>query len=75
MNRLTALAVALYISLSTAAPASLATRRRRRGRRDERGSVTIENVLWAVAVISFVTIVAAAIRAFVVAQSGNIAQP
>jgi len=75
MNPLTAILMALYVSLSTlAAPASLATRRRRR-RLDEHGSVTIENVLWAVAVISFVAIVAAAIRAYVVAQSGNIVQP
>ncbi|MFE3998026.1 hypothetical protein ACFX43_04400 [Nocardioides sp. YIM B13467] len=41
-------------------------------RRDERGSVTIENVLWAVAVIAIVAIVVAAIRAFVTSESGKI---
>lgn len=40
--------------------------------KDERGSVTIENVLWAVAVIAIVAIVVAAIRAYVTSQSGNI---
>ena len=42
------------------------------GRKDERGSVTIENVLWAVAVIAIVAIVVAAIRAFVTSESGKI---
>ena len=41
-------------------------------RRSERGSVTIEHVLWAVAVIAFVGIVVAAITAYVQAQSGKI---
>lgn len=41
-------------------------------RKDERGSVTIENVLWAVAVIAIVAIVVAAIRAFVTSESGKI---
>lgn len=43
-----------------------------RRKHDERGSVTVEHVLWAVAVIAIVAIVVAAIRAFVTAQSGNI---
>lgn len=43
-----------------------------RRRHDERGSVTVEHVLWAVAVIAIVAIVVAAIRAFVTTQSGNI---
>jgi hypothetical protein len=34
--------------------------------------VTIENVLWAVAVIAIVAIVVAAIRAFVTSESGKI---
>ena len=38
----------------------------------ERGSVTIENVLWAVASIAFVGIVAAVIRAYVTSQAGLI---
>ncbi|MFE6645084.1 hypothetical protein ACFVJS_00880 [Nocardioides sp. NPDC057772] len=43
-----------------------------RRRRDERGSVTIENVLWAVAVIAIVAIVVAAIRTFVTNESNKI---
>lgn len=42
------------------------------GRRDERGSVTTEHVLWAVAVIAIVAIVVAAVKAYVTAQAGNI---
>lgn len=43
-------------------------------RRDQRarGSVTIEHVLWAVAVIAIVAIVVAAVRAYVTTQAGNI---
>lgn len=40
--------------------------------RDERGSVTTEHVLWAVAVIAIVGIVVAAVKAFVEHQAGNI---
>ena len=40
--------------------------------RDERGSVTTEHVLWAVAVIAIVAIVVAAVRAYVIQQAGNI---
>ena len=40
--------------------------------RDERGSVTTEHVLWAVAVIAIVGIVVAAIKAYVETQAGNI---
>lgn len=39
---------------------------------DERGSVTIEHVIWAGAVIAIVGIVVAAIRAYVTTQAGNI---
>lgn len=38
----------------------------------ERGSVTIEQVLWAVAVIAFVGIVAAVIQSFVQTEAGKI---
>ena len=38
----------------------------------ERGSVTTEHVLWAVAVIAIVGIVVAAITSYVTKQSGNI---
>ena len=41
-------------------------------RRDERGSVTTEHVLWAVAVIAIVGIVVAAVTSYVQAQSGKI---
>ena len=41
-------------------------------RRDERGSVTTEHVLWAVAVIAIVGIVVAAVKAYVENQAGNI---
>lgn len=40
--------------------------------RDERGSVTTEHVLWAVAVIAIVGIVVAAVKAYVQSQAGNI---
>ncbi|QCX27711.1 hypothetical protein [Nocardioides jishulii] len=41
-------------------------------RRDERGSVTTEHVLWAVAVIAIVGIVVAAVTTYVQAQAGKI---
>ena len=41
-------------------------------RREERGSVTTEHVLWAVAVIAIVGIVVAAVKAYVTSQAGNI---
>jgi hypothetical protein len=41
-------------------------------RRDERGSVTTEHVLWAVAVIAIVGIVVAAVTTYVKSQAGNI---
>ena len=37
-----------------------------------RGSVTIENVLWAVASIAFVGIVVAVIKSYVTTQAGQI---
>lgn len=40
--------------------------------RDEQGSVTIEQVLWAVALIAIVGIVVAAIKAFVTTKAGQI---
>jgi hypothetical protein len=40
--------------------------------RDQRGSVTTEHVLWAVAVIAIVAIVVAAVKAYVEAQAGKI---
>lgn len=41
-------------------------------RKDERGSVTIENVQWAVAVIAIVAIAVATIGAFVTSEAGKI---
>ena len=43
-----------------------------RTHRNERGSVTTEHVLWAVAVIAIVAIVVAAVKAYVTSQAGNI---
>lgn len=43
-----------------------------RRRYDERGSVTTEHVLWAVAVIAIVGIVVAVLKAYVTRQAGNI---
>ena len=40
--------------------------------RDERGSVTIEHVLWAVAVLAIVGVVVAAVKAYVATQAGNL---
>lgn len=40
--------------------------------RSERGSVTTEHVLWAVAVIAIVGVVVAAVKAYVTTQAGNI---
>jgi hypothetical protein len=40
--------------------------------REERGSVTTEHVLWAVAVIAIVAIVVAAVKAYVESQAGKI---
>ncbi len=56
---------------SLAASSGLAARGARQ--RDQRGSVTMEQVLWAVAVIAIVAIVVAAIRTFVISESGKIA--
>jgi heme/copper-type cytochrome/quinol oxidase subunit 2 len=43
-----------------------------RSARGERGSVTVEHVLWAVAVIAIVAIVVAAVKAYVTSQSGKL---
>lgn len=61
-----------YVLLTTLAATLFAGLIHPPRRKDERGSVTIENVLWAVAVIAIVAIVVAAIRAYVTSQSGNI---
>jgi hypothetical protein len=69
MTRLTATLVASMISLTL--PPSPAARIHH-PQRDDRGSVTIEHVMWSVAVIAIVGIVVAAIRAYVTSQAGNI---
>ena len=40
--------------------------------RDERGSVTTEHVLWAVAVIAIVGVVVAAVKGYVTSQAGKL---
>ena len=63
----------LFIALQLAALTTLASLEDRVTRqRDERGSVTIEQVIWAGAVILIVGIVVAAIRAFVTSEAGKI---
>jgi hypothetical protein len=61
MNRLLALLLTLHLGLDT-----------RLRVRDDKGSVTTEHVLWAVAVIAIVGIVVAAVRAYVETQAANI---
>lgn len=61
MNRLLALLFTLHLGVDA-----------RLRDRNERGSVTTEHVLWAVAVIAIVGIVVAAIKAYVESQAGNI---
>ena len=61
MNRLLAFLLTLHLGLDT-----------RLRVRDEKGSVTTEHVLWAVAVIAIVGIVVAAVRAYVETQAANI---
>jgi hypothetical protein len=48
------------------------TVQRRIGGDSERGSVTIEQVAWAVAIIAIVAIAAAAIRAYITTQVGRL---
>ena len=67
MKRIAAILMALF----TPHASPPVTRVRQRGG-DERGSVTIEHVLWSVAVIAIVAIVVAAVKAYVTAQAGNI---
>jgi hypothetical protein len=66
----------LYVLLHTALIALTdagAPRQRPPGRRQcDRGSVTIEHVGWAVAVIAIVGIVVAAIKAYVTSQAGQL---
>lgn len=61
MNRLITLLIALTLGLDARVRA-----------RTERGSVTTEHVLWAVAVLAIVGVVVAAVKAYVTSQAGNI---
>ena len=61
LDRMAGALIALMLALET-----------RTNRRDERGSVTTEHVLWAVAVIAIVGIVVAAVKAYVELQAGKI---
>jgi hypothetical protein len=67
MNRLEAILMVLFTPYAS----STVTRVRQRSRA-ERGSVTIEHVLWSVAVIAIVAIVVAAVKAYVTSQAGLI---
>jgi heme/copper-type cytochrome/quinol oxidase subunit 2 len=64
----------LFITLQVAMLTVIASMEDRvvKHRRDERGSVTIEQVIWAGAVIVIVAIVVAAIKAFVTSESAKI---
>lgn len=62
----------LTLSRTTAGVRDRASSARSEARGGERGSVTIEYVLWAVAVIAIVAIVVAAVKAYVTSQAGNI---
>lgn len=63
----------IYIALQLVALTTLAALEDRvTKKRDERGSVTIEQVIWAGAVIMIVGIVVAAIKAFVTSESAKI---
>jgi hypothetical protein len=62
----------LYVLLHTTLTRVDARVHRRLAARGERGSVTTEHVLWAVAVIAIVGIVVAAVKAYVTSQAGNI---
>jgi heme/copper-type cytochrome/quinol oxidase subunit 2 len=64
----------LFITLQVAMLAVIATMEDRVAQRrgEERGSVTIEQVIWAGAVIVIVAIVVAAIKAFVTSEAGKI---
>ena len=63
----------LFIALQLAALTTLASLEDSvTKRRDERGSVTIEQVIWAGAVIVIVGIVVAAIKFFVTSESAKI---
>ena len=66
MKRIAAIFMAFSITLA------FTSDRGRRRSIEERGSVTIEHVLWSVAVIAIVAIVVAAVNAYVTAQAGNI---
>lgn len=65
MHYLAATLHTLGVDLADRARASLATK-------SERGSETIEKVLWAVAVIAIVAIVVTAIRAYVTSEAAKI---
>ncbi|MGE9809550.1 hypothetical protein [Janibacter sp. G1551] len=63
----------LFIALQVTALTVLASLEKRiKNNRDERGSVTIQEVLWAVAAIAIVGIVVAAIKFFVTNESAKI---
>lgn len=60
----------LLVLLQLAAESTYGTLRR--ARHDQRGSVTTEHVLWAVAVIAIVGIVVATVTSYVTTQAGKL---
>lgn len=71
---MTRLLILLHLHLTHLVTQPNLQRRDRRPdrRRDQRGSVTIEQVIWAVALIAIVAIVVTAIRTFVIDKAGQI---
>ena len=64
--------LAAQITTLTAAAAARAHTATTSRREDEEGSVTIENVLWAIAMIAIVGIVVTAITSYVTSKAGEI---
>jgi heme/copper-type cytochrome/quinol oxidase subunit 2 len=67
MHRLAAQLTTLTAAAAAHVHAATTTRRE-----DEEGSVTIENVLWAIAMIAIVGIVVTAITSYVTSKAGEI---
>lgn len=67
MNELTRTAAAQFHALEVTA-----RRRLQNLRHDERGSTTIEQVLWGIAAIGFVAIVVAVINGYLLSQAARI---
>ena len=64
--------IAQLVAAQSHAIAVTARRRLTELRRDERGSTTIEQVLWGIAAIGFVAIVVAVINSYLTSQAAKI---